>query len=254
METQLLKSRFEWIWNKLARCPWSTQKADYRTGPSHLGGTIGVCTRRERHRTGKSGSCLVLQKHISFILLFSLHLIFFSFSKNYVFVLLKKKKLRKTQGTWKSHSFIFGSALLRGLQKQGSFFDHLPALPARPGPSPKFRALFSSTYIQVGLRGQSPLWSLQRACMLSRIWLCDPRDCNPPGSSANGIFQARILEVVAISYSRESSQLRGQTSSPELAGGFFSTWTTTDAPCGPWWDSKRSEMERGLLSWEGQDC
>ena len=36
--------------------------------------------------------------------------------------------------------------------------------------------------------------------------LCDPMDCKPPGSSVHGIFQARILEWVAISSSRESSQ------------------------------------------------
>ena len=33
--------------------------------------------------------------------------------------------------------------------------------------------------------------------------LCDPMDCSPPGSSVHGIFQARILEWVAISYSRK---------------------------------------------------
>ena len=35
--------------------------------------------------------------------------------------------------------------------------------------------------------------------------LCDPIDCSPPGSSVNGISQARILEWVAMSYSRGSS-------------------------------------------------
>ena len=35
--------------------------------------------------------------------------------------------------------------------------------------------------------------------------LHDPMDCSPPGSSAHGIFQARILECVAISFSRGSS-------------------------------------------------
>ena len=34
---------------------------------------------------------------------------------------------------------------------------------------------------------------------------CDPMDCNLPGSSLRGIFQARILEKVAISFSRRSS-------------------------------------------------
>ena len=32
--------------------------------------------------------------------------------------------------------------------------------------------------------------------------LCDPVDCSPPGSSVHGIFQARILEWVAVSFSR----------------------------------------------------
>jgi len=32
--------------------------------------------------------------------------------------------------------------------------------------------------------------------------LCDPMDCSPPGSSVHGIFQARVLEWVAISFSR----------------------------------------------------
>ena len=38
------------------------------------------------------------------------------------------------------------------------------------------------------------------------LTLCDPMDCSPPGSSVHGIFQARILECVAISSSRRSSQ------------------------------------------------
>ena len=36
--------------------------------------------------------------------------------------------------------------------------------------------------------------------------LCDPMDCSSPGSSAHGILQARILEWVAIPFSRGSSQ------------------------------------------------
>ena len=41
--------------------------------------------------------------------------------------------------------------------------------------------------------------------------LWEPRDCSPPGSSVHGILQARILEWVAISFSRGSSWLRDQT-------------------------------------------
>ena len=48
--------------------------------------------------------------------------------------------------------------------------------------------------------------------MLSCVQLfCDPIDCILPGSSVHGICQARILEWVAISFSRGSSQPRGQT-------------------------------------------
>ena len=46
-------------------------------------------------------------------------------------------------------------------------------------------------------------------CMLSCVQLfCDPMDCSSPSSSVHGILQARILEWVAISFSRGSSRPR----------------------------------------------
>ena len=44
--------------------------------------------------------------------------------------------------------------------------------------------------------------------MSAQLWrtLCNPMDCSPPASSVHGIFQARILELVAISDSKGSSQ------------------------------------------------
>ena len=45
----------------------------------------------------------------------------------------------------------------------------------------------------------------------SRPTLCNPTEYSPPGSSVNGIFQARILEQVAISYCRVSSWPGDQT-------------------------------------------
>ena len=42
----------------------------------------------------------------------------------------------------------------------------------------------------------------------SSLTLCDPMDCSPPDSSVHGILQARILEWVAIPFSRGSSQPR----------------------------------------------
>ena len=45
---------------------------------------------------------------------------------------------------------------------------------------------------------------------LSLVWLiCNPLDYSPPDSSVHGISQARILEWVAISFSRGSSQRQG---------------------------------------------
>ena len=43
------------------------------------------------------------------------------------------------------------------------------------------------------------------------LTLCDSNDCSLPGSSVCGILQARILEWVAMHFSRGSSQPRGQT-------------------------------------------
>ena len=48
-------------------------------------------------------------------------------------------------------------------------------------------------------------------------------DCNLPGSSVLGVSQAKMLEWVAISFSRGSSRLRIKLESPALAGGFFTT-------------------------------
>ena len=53
---------------------------------------------------------------------------------------------------------------------------------------------------------------LHNTCMLaSCVWLCDSMDRSPLGSSANRLFQARILEWVASSSSRGSSQPRNWT-------------------------------------------
>ena len=52
--------------------------------------------------------------------------------------------------------------------------------------------------------------------------LCEPMDYRPPGSFLNGILQARILEWVAIPFSKESFQPRDQAQVSYIAGGFFS--------------------------------
>ena len=53
------------------------------------------------------------------------------------------------------------------------------------------------------------------------MWLWDPMDYSLLGSSVRGILQARLLEWVAIPFSRRSFQPRDQTQVSRIAGGFF---------------------------------
>jgi len=54
-------------------------------------------------------------------------------------------------------------------------------------------------------------------------------DYNLPGSLVHGIFQARILEWVAISFSRGSSRPKDQTRVSQIADRFFIFWATREA-------------------------
>ena len=67
----------------------------------------------------------------------------------------------------------------------------------------------------------------------SCLTLCDPMGCSSPGFSVLGSLQARVLEWVAISFSRGFTQPRDQThiplAPPALASGFFNTVTTWEA-------------------------
>ena len=56
--------------------------------------------------------------------------------------------------------------------------------------------------------------------------LCDPMDCSLPCSSIHGIFQGRILEWVAISFSRRASRPRDWTRVSHIVGKCFTVWAT----------------------------
>ena len=64
---------------------------------------------------------------------------------------------------------------------------------------------------------------------LKPLTLFNPMDCSPPGSSVCGILQARILELVAISFSGSSSQPRDRTQVSHIVGRFFTIWATREA-------------------------
>ena len=57
---------------------------------------------------------------------------------------------------------------------------------------------------------------------MSDSW--NPMDCSPPGSSVHGILQAKVLECIAISFSRGSSRLRNHTRVSCIADRFFTNW------------------------------
>ena len=60
------------------------------------------------------------------------------------------------------------------------------------------------------------------------LTLCDPMDCSLPGSSVHGIFQAIVLEWIAISFSRGSSQPRERTQVSRIVDRCFTVWATRE--------------------------
>ena len=64
-------------------------------------------------------------------------------------------------------------------------------------------------------------------CQCSTLW--DPLDYHPPGSSVHGIFQATILEGIAIPFFRGSSPPKDQTQVSFIASRFFTIWAIEEA-------------------------
>ena len=81
-----------------------------------------------------------------------------------------------------------------------------------PEPQPEIMTQFCFVFFTAPRKWKC--WSL------SPVWLCNSMDCSLPGSSVRGILQARILEWVAIPFSRGSSQPRDQTWIFFFAGRF----------------------------------
>ena len=73
-----------------------------------------------------------------------------------------------------------------------------------------YRDLQKSEYVFICCIVYKVLLLLLLLSRFTRVRLCDPMDCSPSGSSVHGLPQARILEWVAISFSRRSSWPRGQ--------------------------------------------
>ena len=72
-------------------------------------------------------------------------------------------------------------------------------------------------------------------CSVTQSWLtlCNPMDCSPPGSSVHKISQARILEWVAIFFSRVSSHTRDWTCISCIDEWILYHWATREAQTKP---------------------
>ena len=81
---------------------------------------------------------------------------------------------------------------------------------------PKHQKHWVSTYSKVKVK-------VAQSCPT----LCDPMDCSLPGSSVHRILQARILERVAIPFSRESSDPGMKPRSPPVQADSFTIWAKT---------------------------
>ena len=87
--------------------------------------------------------------------------------------------------------------------------------------------------------------------------LCDPMDCSLPGFSVHGILQARVLEWVAIAFSRGSAQPRDPTQVSRNASRCLTLWATREAQMDIQWtwiweNSRNSEGQMpGMLQFPG---
>ena len=99
-------------------------------------------------------------------------------------------------------------------------------------------------------------------CAQLHLTLCDPVDCSLPGSSVRGLFQARILEWVTISFSRGSSQPRdwtpvscvscfGRCNLYHWAMWDLATARTESSQCPPiFFSSRTCAVLKGMAIWE----
>ena len=86
-------------------------------------------------------------------------------------------------------------------------------------------------------------------CALSVIpTLYNSMDCSSPGSFVHGILQARILEWIAVPFSKGSSPPRDQTQLSCLAGRFFSIRATREATAVSPRSSQQTSLAAGKIS------
>ena len=113
-----------------------------------------------------------------------------------------------------------GSSCSLMATRQQVLFSFLAALQAQKFTFGGPESFMAGTSLFIDMAGNTPFLN---------VWLCNPMDCSLPGSSVHGVFQAQILEWVALSSSRSRPDpgiKPASPASPVLVGRSF----TTSAP------------------------
>ena len=97
-----------------------------------------------------------------------------------------------------------------------------------------------NTSLNTKINGHCEVLPVVKVKSLSCVLLCDPMDCSLPGSSIHGIFQARVLEWIAVSFSRGCSRPRDRTWVSHIADRCFTVWTTSQV-----YSSSRINIKKG---------
>ena len=111
------------------------------------------------------------------------------------------------------------------LNVQKSFWFGFPPSKLKLADSSVFFHILLISHIEID-QNYSLLFVVVELVTQLCLTLCDSIDCNSPSSSVHGILQARILEWVAIPFSRESSEPMDRTQVSCIAGRFFTIWAT----------------------------
>ena len=109
----------------------------------------------------------------------------------------------------------------------GSEWAHAPSA-APPLLSHDHGGLWCLLYVSAWPGQGVPAYLWVSEVIQSCLTLCNPVDCRPPGSSIHGFSQTRILEWVAISFSKGIFVTQDQIQISLIAGRLFSIWATRD--------------------------
>ena len=121
--------------------------------------------------------------------------------------------------------------LSMGFSRQG-YWSRLPCpLPGDLPDSGIEPAFLMSPALAGGFFTTSATWEAEVKLLVAQscLTLCDPMVCSPPGSSVHRILKARILEWVAIPFSKGFPWSREGTRISCIAGGVFTVWATREA-------------------------